>query len=760
MMKRYVSMILILSLIMSVFSLSAAAESAEKSVDEKPIVPVAYYEDETWPPAETQPQEEPTCEPTEPVWGTEPAYEEPSCAPLPEPTEPPTEPDPDPTVPPTEPDPNKREGSCGDSAYYSFDLETGALRIYGSGTVTEHNFYSERDGGNYPWKEFYDKIVSLTVEGVSNVPRRAFENCPNLETVVIGDAVKNLGTGEYDEWDWDWSRADYYPPNTFAGCKNLKTVTIGNGITSLNGGEFYDCTNLQTVELPDRLESIGQSSFSGCVKLSEITFPDTLTTIGNRAFSGCTALESIDLPDRLESIGQSSFSGCVKLAEITFPDTLTTIGSGAFSGCSCVKPQSFSHITNIGQYAFSNCTAIEAVEFDTKVEQIGKQAFENCTALRRVVFADGADSLGDWVFNGCTLSEFRFDGELGTATYRSFEGATFDDDTWQDDVLIIGDNLLKANVSISGTCRVRDGVKKIVSFAFADCENLEAVILPDSVDSIGMYAFQKCYSLESLKLGSGLTEVGYAAFENCPVLSEVDISDLDRWLNLSFQYSIHRGGGSGGWTETGYTANPLYYGAKLYINGELIENLVINQRNTISGYLFYGCKSIKSLTVEDVSVINRAAFYGCTGLQEVTLGKNVQTVEGNAFWNCPRLKKITFLNPDCRIANAYETISGSAVIYGYDDSTALMYAGNYNRSFVLLEEQSTICGDADGDGKVTSIDVTIVQRYCADMSTGIDVQTMMNADVDKNGYLEITDVTFLQRYLAFMDIPYMIGEAE
>ena len=71
---------------------------------------------------------------------------------------------------------------------------------------------------------------------------------------------------------------------------------------------------------------------------------------------------------------------------------------------------------------------------------------------------------------------------------------------------------------------------------------------------------------------------------------------------------------------------------------------------------------------------------------------------------------------------------------------------------------AAILGDADGDGDVTSIDATIIQRYDALIPTDIDEATLMNGDVDSNGELEIIDATYLQRYLAMMDVTYPIGE--
>ena len=69
----------------------------------------------------------------------------------------------------------------------------------------------------------------------------------------------------------------------------------------------------------------------------------------------------------------------------------------------------------------------------------------------------------------------------------------------------------------------------------------------------------------------------------------------------------------------------------------------------------------------------------------------------------------------------------------------------------------TILGDADGDGNVTVIDATWIQRYLADMK----VPNAFNeaaADVDADGEISIIDATWIQRWLAEMTIPYPIGK--
>ena len=225
------------------------------------------------------------------------------------------------------------------------------------------------------------------------------------------------------------------------------------------------------------------------------------------------------------------------------------------------------------------------------------------------------------------------------------------------------------------------------------------------------------------------------------------------WFNISFVYSIRPV-----WeTIHSYSSNPLYNGSKLYVNGILLTELTVNEADTIRPYLFSNYKDLKKVIIKcAVDRIGDYAFYNCTGLEEVKIHKNVPSIGSHAFWNCPKLKDIYIYNPTCQITNNYETISGTAVIHGYDSSTAQLYAGNYNRTFMLIEDEPTVLGDVDGDangdGIINIRDVTAIARHAAEYQ---NVKYFAAADVDGNGKVEIADATLIQRYLA--ELPCFTG---
>ncbi len=71
--------------------------------------------------------------------------------------------------------------------------------------------------------------------------------------------------------------------------------------------------------------------------------------------------------------------------------------------------------------------------------------------------------------------------------------------------------------------------------------------------------------------------------------------------------------------------------------------------------------------------------------------------------------------------------------------------------------QTRLLGDADGDGNISIVDATMIQRRLASYTVPDPEIVDQNGDIDADG-LSITDATYIQRYLAQYTVPYGIGQ--
>ncbi|MBE6707706.1 MAG: hypothetical protein E7578_00515 [Ruminococcaceae bacterium] len=254
-----------------------------------------------------------------------------------------------------------------------------------------------------------------------------------------------------------------------------------------------------------------------------------------------------------------------KITGFSIPGSVRTIGNGAFSGCTSLKsiviPDS---VTFIGESVFSNCVSLKSVVIPNSITAIGENTFSGCTSLTNVTIPDSVTFIDIGAFSGCT----------------SLTNVTI-----PDSVKTLGSNYFYG--------------------CFSGCTNLSEVYLGDGLEYIGSYTFSNCTSLKSITIPESVTVIGMGAFKGCTGIEKVYISDLSGWCN--------------GFGVVGADTSPLQYGAELYLDGELVTDLIIpDDVTSIGGYAFAGCTSIKSVFIpKSVTYIAMSAFYGCENLTDV-----------------------------------------------------------------------------------------------------------------------------------------------
>lgn len=294
----------------------------------------------------------------------------------------------------------------------------------------------------------------------------------------------------------------------------------------------------------------------------ELVIPSTyrgkaVTSVDSGAFRNCTSITSVTISDGVTSIDYEAFSGCTSLKNITIPDSVTSINYEAFSGCPNLEYTVYDNAKYLGNegnpYLFlmaATGTDIKSCRINENTRVIYHGAFSDCTSLTDVAIPAGVMNIGELAFEGCTSLE---------------------------------------------SINIPEGVTSISYKAFENCLSLKTVTIPDSVTLIDGDAFYGCSSLTSISIPESMTVIGGDAFYDCSSLDAVYITDMAKWCGITFG---------------NYSANPLSEAGDLYLNGELVTELVIPDGvEQISDFAFAGCGGFTSLTIpESVTSIGNNAF--------------------------------------------------------------------------------------------------------------------------------------------------------
>ena len=423
----------------------------------------------------------------------------------------------------------------------------------------------------------------------------------------------------------------------------------GKNVTAIEMDAFRGNYYLESVTLPQSVKSIGKSAFENCYKLTSIDIPQKVTAIPYRTFAGCPSLKSVNIPSNVTSIGEYAFDDCITLANVTIPSSVTSIGEGAFFNCYALANVTIpSSVTSIGDLAFHRCTSLESIILPPSVTSIGDNAFKDCTSLETVIFPESA-TLGTQPFPLNTAQIlYTKDASTGNITITKVKAGSetsidVPESIGGKNVTAIGKDAFRGNYYLESVT-LPQSVTSIEDLAFAYCDALQNINIPQNVTNIGVSAFLSCESLTSITIPSGVTSINDVAFAYCTSLKSIELPD----------------------------------------------HLV-----SIGVSAFGGCKSLENIVIPaEVTSVGSRAFSACTSLESITLPPSVTSIGNSAFDSCTSLKAV-FAKEGLPLESASIPSGAVKIYYQVEDLgyvSILKARANAQTSIESIEIPKTIGG--------------------------------------------------------------------
>ena len=318
-------------------------------------------------------------------------------------------------------------------------------------------------------------------------------------------------------------------------------------------------------------------------------------------------------------------------------------------------------VTGIGGYAFSGCSSLSSIEIPEGVTEIGDSAFVGCNNLNRIIIPESVEEIGNEEFVGCR--SLKTAGPIGSGCNYEFG--------WKE---IIPDNAFHGCQELNSVI-IPESITEIGSDAFYGCWNLYIITLPENLEKIGDEAFYACGGLESITIPESVIEIGERAFSECNNLSSIIIPKSVNKIGDSAFYGcidLQTAGliGSGcnyefGWNEK--IPDHAFDGCKNLSSIRIPESIV-----EIGNYAFDGCDSLKTAGTigsgcnyefgwkeiipdnafygcgidsiripESITKIGKYAFYGCSSLSSITIPQGITEIEDSTFYECYNLSNVT-----------------------------------------------------------------------------------------------------------------------
>lgn len=292
-------------------------------------------------------------------------------------------------------------------------------------------------------------------------------------------------------------------------------VTIPDTVEVVGESAFENNQKVQFVVIPKSVKRLDAYVFWGCNNLEEVVLGKGLTTVDEYSFAGCTGLKQITIPENIQSIDAQAFAGCVNLTDIYIPATVTGIAEDAFLNCDnvTIHADEGSVAAQFAQKLAEQknrdpLVTAAPVQTPTAVSRPDTQAttepVSTATPAPAATPVPG-NVLGSTIIVGNHALVMVHPGE--EKVQQGYTEPEAGQETGEEQDI---------------TAETENG--KIPEWMYYRNQSVSAVTIPEGTTEIGRFAFSRS-SLRTVTIPEGVTTIDYAAFYHCDNLDNVILPD-------------------------------------------------------------------------------------------------------------------------------------------------------------------------------------------------------------------------------------------
>ena len=522
-----------------------------------------------------------------------------------------------------------------------FDYDGTANDVTLLATLANGNYFGINADGS-PNNE-----IIPVIEGTLNVAGSIYEDDAKvIEEKYGAGLVLNVTGGYYIRFNdpaWQELVADAYGDGIGVTQEQLDAVT------SIAASKFVSDTTV--TEITDlykfrNLKTIGYVAFGQ--RVTTLYIPDSVVGTLQRVQNG-TAITKLIIGKGVTTLRQTLMSSN-NISEFVIPDNITQLDNQAFDFAANLKRMVLGRgLMSIGYYALRGVN-LDALYIPSIVDYL----------KINLITTGGYFNLANTTMYVGTIDEITEDkGIYGNIVvdynWDKLEQERVKVTTEMVNEALKGVTEIKSNActnmtQLEGELVVPSNIISIGTDAFNGCIGITSLTIEEGVTSIGAAAFQACSNLRGdLVIPNTVTVMGKGAFHNCYKVSGVKgqklyIEDITKinWDNNIFNscnfeeihindinYLFHY--------QAPFISNAVPDNSirrKFYINGELVENVVIEYSGNNIFNDSLSVSTLRSVKInEGFTQFGGYAFEKCTSLKHLDIPSTISTL-GMPFRNC------------------------------------------------------------------------------------------------------------------------------